>query len=265
MGFKKGLVSFSEFCVKNKLALCLSFVIFLITGGLDFFLNKIHLSLAPYIFGFIASWGLINTIRIVQYFDTQFADFDKLMRNMISEMKRLFEITKRDEIDSEYLITLSYTPAFGNISHPPLFEDEEKKGKDTYRYYLTNIISKGIKVKLICCNKTKRLEFYTYWSKIKSDDETKQRELINKWEEQATKIIEQIKVKFGPKSVKEVDELHPIFVFTNKRVAFQYTIKANPADQRNEVRVIKIVNPDTVKYIHDALQVYFEENSFGLE
>jgi len=184
--------------------------------------------------------------------DKPIKGFKTLHNKMINEMKRLNDIP-RGEIESNSLVTLSYTPAFGNISEPESFE--------LYKESLNNLIKRGMKVTIICYNKEKREQFHLHWAKVRTEKDNTNKELtqqaeMKKWEEQASNIIKKIRDTFGYNAVREFGDIHPIFVFASTKVAFLYTMKEDTEQIKNDIVGTETRNLETIKFINESLQTY---------
>jgi len=196
-------------------------------------------------------------ISIISLIDNPRADrpvkgFKALHSKMIKEMNRLASVP-RCEIESNSLVTLSYTPAFGNISEPESFEP--------YKQILNDLIEHGIKVTIICYNKEKREQFHLHWARTRTakestDRESKRQKLMEKWEKQASDIIKKVRDRFGYDAVREFGDIHPIFVFASTKVAFSYTMKEDTEQRKNDIVGTETKNLETVKFINDSLQTY---------
>jgi hypothetical protein len=194
--------------------------------------------------------------------DKSIKGFENLHGEMRQELERINNINIKDKknLENEFIITLSFTPAFGNISLPDFYENENNN-ELTYKYLLDNIVSKDkVPVNLICYNKEKRLEFHKIWAPQKADKNVSEDELIEKWERQAQYIIEKVRAKFGYTSVKEIDALYPIFIFASRKVTFLYVMKEEHNKNKNEVIGTKITNPETITFIRESLYSHFIKN-----
>jgi len=183
--------------------------------------------------------------------------FELLHNAMTEEMKNILD---DDSSTKKHLYILSFTPAFGNISAPKLYENT-KDDKKTYKYLLENIVTKKkeVDVKIICYDKNKRFEYHKNWAEILAkDNENEQARKIKTWEEQAIKIIELVREKCGFSSVMEVDHMHPILFFSSDNILIQYSIRMNPESKSSEVSGTMLHNESKINFFYQAFKEYKE-------
>jgi predicted PP-loop superfamily ATPase len=182
----------------------------------------------------LAIAGIFVTIRLsLKKKEVQeIRDFKLLHNSMTDEMEKMLKDKSKTE---KHLYILSFTPAFGNISTPKLYENNENPIK-TYKHLLGRIVEEkkeAVDVKIICYDKNKRNEYHKNWAKVYvKDNEAEQEKCMEKWEEQATEIIKIVRDKHGYNSVMEVDHMHPILFFSSNNMLIQYAIKMGSTEKK---------------------------------
>jgi len=180
--------------------------------------------------------------------------FESLHNAMTNEMKRI-NADKSNE--KKHLHILSFTPAFGNISTPKLYENSDNP-KMTYKYLLENIATKGVDVKIICYDKNKRFEYHNNWANILTKDEKQKQAYINKWEEQAKKIIEVVRSRCGFNSVMEVEHMHPIFFFSSDNILIQYAIRIDSKSESSIVSGTLLNQKNKINFFNQSFDEYYK-------
>lgn len=234
----------------------------LVSGALCFGLFCIdqffQIGLLPILIGIAGIISLVVSIVRSPKTEQSITGFDSLHREMIWEMEKLAK-TATGKSSSYYLVTLSFTPAFGNISNAPFYE--RSNAHSSYEGAIEALVKKGIQVNMVCYNREKRKEFHTYWANMVSEGEgLSVFQLIQKWEEQALRLIKLVRSKFGEEAVKEVENIHPIFVFATNNVAFLYAMKEDHATKRNDIVGAKITNPMSIAFIAESVKGYLAPN-----
>lgn len=239
-----------DFYHRHKTATLIALVLTMLVTVLDFYFKANGILLAI-IFSFVTAMAFFVSVVDNQKADKPIKGFTALHSEMIKEMKRMSHVAT-SEIESNSLVTLSFTPAFGNISNPGSFEGDA----ESYKGFLSRLIPMGIKVTIICYNKDKRRQFHWYWAKKKEKEESAQQTLVDKWEQQASDIIKEVREKFGYDAVREFEDIHPIFVFASRKVAFLYTMKEDKGQGKNDIVGTKTNNSETITFINEALSTY---------
>jgi len=181
--------------------------------------------------------------------------FEYLYKTLTEEMKRILN-DKSDE--KKYFHMLSYTPAFGNISTPELYEDDRKE--TTYKNLLCQIAKMGDKVsiKIVCYNENKRREYHERWANAIGKDENDKQTKIKKWEKQAKYIIKIIRDAWGDNSVIEVDHMQPVFFLSTDKMLIQYAIRNYSKEmKKSDISGIILRQEDSVNFFNMSFEEYY--------
>jgi len=195
--------------------------------------------------------------------------FVKLHNEMTSEMKKILDYVGDEK---KHLHILSFTPAFGNISAPELYDVEREGshgGSDgsnvgTYKYLLEKIVEKGnynVDVRVICYNALKRHEYHSYWAEVIEEEAAKRQKLIDKWESQALHIINIVRREWGDDAVEEVDHMHPILFFSTDDILLQYAIRNDANMKKSVVSGIKLEQKNKVKFFNLSFGEFYNKPS----
>jgi len=143
-------------------------------------------------------------------------NIDNLLYSMIEEMKRI--ANNDGGARDEHLYILSYTPAFGNISSPKLYEE--------YRKLLFDIVLKQkADVHIICYDKNKRNEYHESMAKNLANNASEKKGEIAFWESQAVEIINLVRNNINNNAVVETGHIHPVLFFSSNNKLIQYTLR----------------------------------------
>jgi len=183
-----------------------------------------------------------------QYDARQIYDFTKLHNIMTDEMKRIVESKNYEE---GHLYIISFTPAFGNISTPQLYEN--------YSNLLDRIAreKRNVDIKIICLDEKKRCEYHEKWAAVKFATDVERRKNTDDWEKQALDIIESIRRKRSYNSVIEVGHIHPVLFFSTNKMLIQYAIKL-PSENETVSKVMGTILPqgDGKDFFNHAFKEY---------
>lgn len=222
---------------------------------LDQFLQTM---LFPILVGVAGIVSLVVVIIRSPKVELSITGFDSLHEEMIWEMERMAKNAPKAS-SSQYLVTLSFTPAFGNISNALSYY--ERASDHSYERAVEVLVHAGVSVNMVCYNREKREEFHKYWAKLRSEDEGKPASrLVRQWEDDALRLIKLVRDKFGEEAVKEVENIHPIFVFATNNVAFLYAMKEDHTTKKNDIVGTKITNPTSITFITESVKGYLAPN-----
>jgi len=237
-----------------QLVFLVSFVAILLVI-VDYYYNTLVLSSVLGIFGVV---GILTTIIKSPKAEIIVNGFDNLHKQMILELERLSN--EYDPKDGNcFLVTLSFTPAFGNISNADYYEHSELHS--TYQSAIESVIHKGVPTTIVCLDADARKKFHDYWAPRIAEESGKCKDsLAEKWENQAKHIIRIVREKFNFESVKESDFIHPIFVFSTNKVAYLYAMKEDKSNRNNEVKGVRITNRESILFISEAVKSYVKPN-----
>jgi hypothetical protein len=199
-------------------------------------------------------------------------EFEVLHKAVTREMRRIADSELKRRVNMNIL---SFTPAFGNISTPSLYDGLNEDGKEdaaakksgfVYKDLLENIARNKwyiVDVKIICYNERKRRKYHENWADAKAERgeiaEEKKSEFVEKWERQAKDIIGIVRDKWGTSSVVEVEEMQPLLFFSTDNVLIQYTIRNySRIEGKSRVKGFKITGDDNGKFL-DFFSQSFEE------
>jgi len=197
-------------------------------------------------------------------------NFVDLHNTMTAEMEKIL-LGRAGQ--KRHLHILSFTPAFGNISTPELYETDDqdygiaaegKKAEVTYKGLIEKIVEKGnydVDVKIICYNEEKRREYYESWGDVVEKDAAKREEKIRKWENQAKYIIGIVRGEWGEDSVIEVNHMQPILFFSTDSILIQYAIRIDTVNKKSVVSGIKLKQEKNIKFFNTSFGEFYDKPS----
>lgn len=250
---RKNLMNKLKNILKSPFLYVLLFTLVVISITIDLNTGK-DLRFSDILALLLTAVGILVSLKKAEVQDI--ASFKALHNAMTKEMKKILD-DKSDE--NKHLHILSFTPAFGNISTPELYEtNDKKKSKMTYKYLLEKIIEDEVDVKIVCYNKNKRLEYHKDWANIiAKEDRKKQDDYIKKWERQAKDIIAIVRNKKGFDSVMEVNHLHPILFFSSDDILIQYMIRKDSEKGSSDVSGTILNQKNKINFFKKSFEEYY--------